>query len=143
MDILTASDDHSAKYKSSISQKRDHFLSVYVQGKWVPISFDSLDYIYCECVESHPAVISDGDDIGFDFPVQQCTFYTDQYVYHDEHTVELRALPHWFGEGYYQKAIDKDALVNSDTNSLGTRNKYTLNIGLDYAEADDTLEAIE
>ena len=57
-------------WHSSISQKKNT-LSVLVRGEWLPISFDSLDYIECSndsetkgCGKLHPvshkAILTDG-----------------------------------------------------------------------------------
>ena len=143
MEFVASDDDKSVKYHSSTSQYKDQPLAVYRGGRWQLISFDSLDYIYCDKVISHRAVVTDGNDIGYHFPVGQMVIYNDKYVYHDNKTTELRVLPHWFGEGYYLESINKYGFVNSDTNSLGTRNRYDLSVGLDYALADDTLEPAE
>lgn len=113
------------------------------KGEWLPISYDVLDYITCKKAASHKAIVTDGDDIAFDFDVSTCTFYTDQYVYHDKNKTEIRALPHWFGEGFYRAHIDSKAFINTDYESLGVRNRYDLRIGLSYALADETLKAIE
>lgn len=143
MEFLASNDDNSTKYYSSTSQYKGQPLSVYQGGEWRLISFDSLDYVYCDGVASHRAVMTDGNDIGFHFPTGKITIYNDKYVYHDHKTTELRALPHWFGEGYYLESINNNAFVVSDKESLGTRNRYELTVGLDYALADDKLEPVD
>ena len=139
MSVLVSDDDIKVKYHSSISQFKNT-LSVSECGEWVPLSYDVLDYIGCDRVKSHRAVVTDGDDIGYQFDVAEQVCYTDKYVYHDRDTVELRELPHWFGEGYYEAHVHEAALVNSDDESLGNRGKRITRIGLSYALATETLE---
>lgn len=142
MKILEPSEEQAVKYYSSISQHKNK-LSVLIRGEWVPISFDVLDYIDCECIKSHTAIVTDGDDIGFNYPVGECHLYIDQYIYHDEYGAELRTLPKWYGEGVYTQMLSGDAFINSDTNSLGVSNDYRLRVGLNYALADKTLPAVD
>lgn len=140
MKILESNDSPSVKYYSSISQhKHKNSLAVLKRGEWLPISYDVLDFIDCECVKSHRAFLLDGDDLGWHFPVGECKLYTNEYVYHNEHGTELRTLPEWFGAGMYQKALTMDAFINSDCESLGVVNEYRLRVGLSYAMADKTL----
>lgn len=129
-------------WHSSISQHKNT-LSVMQRGEWVPICYDVLDYIACEGVVSHPATVTDGDDIGFDFDVAEQTIFTDKYIYHDEYGIELRKLPHWFGEGYYEAFYHNSSFINSDESALGERQKEVRRVGLSYALASKTLEADE
>lgn len=129
-------------WHSSISQHKNT-LSVMQRGEWVPIQYDVLDYIACEGVACHPAIVTDGDDIGYDFDVAEQTFFTDKYIYHDETGVELRQLPHWFGEGMYEAYYHNSSFINSDESALGERIKKTRRVGLSYALAEKTLEADE
>lgn len=140
--ILTAEEKPGVFWHSSISQHKNT-LSVMQRGEWVPISYDVLDYIACDKVACHPAVVTDGDDIGFDFSVAEQTFFTDKYIYHDEYGTELRELPHWFGEGMYEAFYHNSSFVNSDESALGERTKETRRVGLSYALAEKTLEADE
>ena len=142
MKILEPSEEQSVKYYSSISQHKNK-LAVLIRGEWVPISFDVLDFIDCDKIGYHTAIVTDGDDIGFNYPVGECRLYIDQYVYHDEYGSELRTLPKWYGEGFYTQMLSGDAFINSDTNSLGVSNEYRLRVGLNYALADKTLPAVE
>lgn len=138
MKILTSYDAPTVRYKSSISQHRNT-LCVMKRGEWLPISYDVLDFIDCECVRSHRAFMTDGDDIGWHYPVGECKIYNTEYVYHDDHGTELRTLPEWFGAGMYLAAKRNDAFINSDTEALGVCNEYRLRVGLSYAMADKTL----
>lgn len=140
MKILPASDDRDVEYHSSISQYQGQPLSFYKNGQWVPLAFDSLDYINCECVVSHLAILTDGETLGYHFPVRKIRYITDEYVKHDYKEIETRKLEDCFGEGYYQKVVDKYMLVNGDDNSLGVRNDTWLSVGVDYAIAKKTLE---
>lgn len=135
-------------WKSSISQKKST-LSVLVRGEWVPIAFDSLDYITCDsdgfsdCNKyrpvSHCAIVTDGDDIGYDFNVGQCNFLSEKYVSHDHKEVVKKQLPIWFGSGEYEEHVDTRALINGDFDALGSVSYGKLRIGLAYALAKHTL----
>lgn len=129
-------------YHSSISQHQNKF-SVYQRGEWVPISYDVLDYIGCDHVESHRAIMTDGDDVGFEFDVNEMTYYTDNYLVYDTQGVRAEKLQHWFGEGTYEKHYTELDFLNADNGSLGVTNAQTLRIGLDYALAEKTLPADE
>lgn len=128
-------------YHSSISQHKNK-LSVMQRGEWVPISFDVLDYINCETgIGAHKAIVTDGDDIGFDFPTGSETLLSDMYLTGDLQTLVTEELPTWFGTGEYQKWVEARGYVNSDRDSLGHRTAQGLRIGLNYALARKTLEA--
>jgi len=141
MDFLPDASEHRTVTKSSISHARNNKLSTTNElGQFFPIVFDHLDYIDCDQVKSHQVIVSTVDELDYEYPVRECTYYTDEYVYVDEQGKELRALPHWFGEGFYQKYYDYNSFVNFDTEAFGTRNKETVQSGLHYATALDTLE---
>ena len=142
MRVLEACDNPVVKYNSSISQ-HSNTLCVLIRGEWCPISFDVLDYIDCEEAKSHRAIVTDGDDIGFNFPVGECCLVNNEYVYHDGDRKELRTLPEWFGAGMYEAYIKKDTFTNFDNTALGTTQEYRLRIGLNYALADRTLPSVE
>lgn len=140
IDFLESADERRTVTKSSISQAREHVLSVTNNlGQYFPILWDHLDYIDCDQVKWHQEMVSDSDELAYMYPVSECTYYTDQYVYVDEHGKELRALPHWFGEGFIEVFVDKNTFVNFDDQALGVRNKQTLQNGLHYVEARDNI----
>lgn len=140
MDFLPAADEHRTVTKSSISQAKDHVLSVTNNiGQYFPIVFDHLDYIDCDQIKWHQEIVSDSDELAYMYPVSECTYYTDQYIYVDEYGKELRTLPHWAGEGFYEVFVDKHTFVNFDDQALGVRNKQTLQNGLHYVEARDSI----
>lgn len=140
--LLEPVEKPDVRYHSSISQHRGTF-SVMKKGEWLPISFDSLDYIDCKKVVDHPAILSWGGDLGFNFGVDECVYYTDKYVYHDHKDTVVEPLQEWFGMGNYKKHIDRPAFINADNGSLGEHEEVTLRVGLSYAKADKTLEAVE
>ena len=130
-------------YHSSISQHKNK-LSVIQRGEWIPISFDSLDWINCETgAHSHLATVTDGDDIGFDFRVGEEVLLSDTYLTGDFEGLVTKELPAWFGTGEYQEYVKARDYVNSDCESLGHRTSQTLRIGLNYALAKNTLKADE
>lgn len=129
-------------YHSSINQHKNK-LSVLRGGEIVPISFDAIDYIDCNHVETHVATLTDGDDIGFSFPVDEQVLYSDVYATYDTQGVRQEKLRTWFGEGVYDKYFEERSFLNADNGSLGVKNKETLRIGLNYALANKTLEPDE
>lgn len=140
MEFLPDASEHRTKTKSSISQAKSTKLSVgNGVGQYFPVVFDHLDYIDCGKVVSHRTTISTSNELDYEYPIQECTYYTDEYVYVDEHGSELRKLPHWFGEGFYQAYVNRNAFVNFDDQAFGTRNKQTLQSGLSYVIANDDL----
>lgn len=143
MKILPAVDDDRAEYRSTISQFSGRPLTFYKGGQWVPLAFDSIDYVKCKCVVSHRAILSDPSDLGYYYPVTKSIYITDDYVYHDHKEIQTLPLPEWFGEGTYRKAVDEHALINSDDNSLGVRNVQKLSVGTGYAIAKKTLPPVE
>lgn len=141
MDFLPSANEHRLRIKSSISQAKDEVLSVQNgAGQFIPISFDYLDWIDCDQIKSHRIIVSTSDELAYEYPVGKCTYYTDEYIYADEHGKELRTLPHWFGEGFMEVAIDRNAFVNFDKEALGVRNVQNVDVGLTYVEAESTLE---
>lgn len=138
MEVLYHSDDRQVKTLSSIDQYRK-FIATYERGGWTPIQFDYIDYIDCGKVVSHPIIIEFGDDIGYNFPIGECEFATDEYQLFEKKEVELRALPECLGDGFYQAYEDTDILINFDGAALGTRNNYKLKIGQDYYLANEIL----
>lgn len=141
MEYLEIADRHEVVTKSSISQAKDTKLSASNGiGGYLPIVSDYLDYIDCDRVKSHPITISLTDELDYQYPVDECVYWTDKYVYSDGTRTELRSLPHWAGEGFYQTYVDSYAYTNSDSEALGTRNKQKVQIGLSYVKALTTLE---
>lgn len=141
MDSIPTANEHRTATKSSISQTREHVLSVTNnKGQYFPIVFEQLDWIDCDQIKWHQTTVSDSDELAYEYPVKHCTFWTDQYVYVDENGKELRTLPHWMGEGFYEAHVDRNAFVNFDDQAFGTRNKQNAQIGLHYTVAQDTLE---
>ena len=140
MEFLPDANEHRTITKSSISQARYNNLSATNNlGQFFPIVFDHLDYIDCDTVKSHQVIVSTVDELDYKYPVRECTYYTDEYVYVDEQGTELRTLPHWFGEGFYRAYYDYNSFVNFDTAAFGTRNKQTIQSGLHYVVAKDDL----
>lgn len=139
--ILEPTEKSDLVKKSSISQHKNK-LSVIKGAEYVPIAFDTLDYIDCDRAVSHPTILAIDDDLGYFYPVSECKFYTDNYVYHDGDRVELKTLPHWFGEGLYQESVKKYSFTNADNGALGTHNEQTLRIGEDYVTTKETLRPI-
>lgn len=140
MDFLPAADEHRTITKSSISQAKDHVLSVHNgAGQYFPIVFDHLDWIDCDQIKWHQEMVSDSDELAYMYPVSECTYYTDQYIYFDEYGKELREFPHWFGEGFYESSVNRDNFVNFDDQGFGVRNIQTLQNGLHYVESHDTI----
>lgn len=140
--VLEPDEKPEVFYHSSINQHKNK-LSVLKGGEIVPISFDAIDYIDCNHIESHTAILTDGDDIGFEFPVDEKTYCSDIYATYDTQGVREEKLPCWFGEGFYEKYFDERSFLNFDNGALGVKNKETIRIGLDYALANRTLEADE
>lgn len=141
MDYLEVADEHNVDIKSSISQAKDTKFSVSNGvGGYLPIVSDKLDYIDCDKVKSHRIIMSLIDELDYQYPVDECIYWTDEYIYSDGTRTELRTLPHWAGEGFFQKYVDTHAFIVSDKETLGTRNKQKVQIGLSYASARITLD---
>lgn len=143
MKVLPAVDNDRAEYRSTISQFSGRPLTFYKGGQWVPLAFDSIDYINCKCIESHLAILSDPSDLGYYYPVTKSIYITDDYVYHDHKEIQTLPLPEWFGDGFYQKPVDTHAFVNGDNGSVGVRNVQKLSVGTGYAIAKSTLPAVK
>lgn len=145
MKVLYHKDDQKVKVHSSIDQYKKH-IATYERGGWTPIEFDYVDYIKCigKCGEtmvvSHPIIIEFGDVIGYDFPIGECSYITDEYPLFDKEGLELRPLPEEYGDGFYQ-AYDKSQIVANfdEGKALGIRNNYNLKVGLHYYTADEIL----
>lgn len=151
MEVLFPSEEKNIKTLSSIDQY-GKFLSVYERGGYTPIEFDFIDYIKCiGCeggdkyeVATHPVIIEFDDPIGYNFPIGECEFVTDEYLKFDRDGTELLPLPECMGDGFYERALDGEEIVNFDNGTaLGTRNNYRLKIGQDYYLANEVLPAEE
>lgn len=141
-------------WRSSISQEK-HTLSVLKRGEWVPISFDSLDYITCENKEgccgqkkcntlkahSHCAILTDKPDIGYVYGVGECRYLSTILLTNDHIAIEKRPLPIWMGEGTYDAYVGTRAFVNADNEALGLVQDVNLRVGTAYALAKRTLPA--
>jgi hypothetical protein len=139
LEYLNDADEYTVKRHSSIDQYKS-FLSVKKGGVNVPLRFDKLDFINCDGMKTHQVIISEGNDLGFNFPVGHYTFFTDTYLIGDRKEVVVKKLPEWFGTGWYEKALNEKVFTNFDDSSLGERNRVDLRIGLDYISSDDILE---
>lgn len=145
MKVLFHDDDPKVRAHSSIDQYQG-FFAAYERGGETPIEFDYIDYIKCvgECGEkmviSHPAIIEYGDGLGYNFPIDECEYTTDDYAMYDNEGLEIRVLPEEMGEGFYEAYEKSNAIINDGCNSaLGMRNNYKLKIGLDYYRTDEVL----
>lgn len=145
MKVLYHEDEPTVKAHSSIDQYKG-FLAAYDRGGETPIEFDYIDYVKCvgKCGEkeivSHPVIVEFGDSLGYDFPIGECSYITDDYPLFDKEGVETRVLPEEYGGGFYQ-AYDKAQVITNfdDGSALGIRNNYKLKIGLDYLRTDKVL----
>lgn len=142
LEYLNDSDEYTVRRHSSVDQY-GAFLSVKKGGVNIPLRFDSLDWINCDGIKTHSIIISDGNDLGFNFPVGHYTYFTDTYLLGDRKEVVVEKLPHWFGEGWYEKALNEKVFTNFDGSSLGERNRVDLRIGEDYVTADDILDSAD
>lgn len=141
MEILFSDENPQVHVHSSIDQYRK-FIATYERGGWTPIEFDYLDYIDCNKPVTHPVIIEFGDEIGYHFPISECSFTTDDYQKFDYEGVELRILPDCMGQGFYQAYDKGEEIINFDGGSaLGTRNVYKLKVGQHYYLADEILPA--
>lgn len=141
-EILPPADKVDVEYKSSAYQHRNKF-AVWAGGEYRPIAFDEILGIDCGHIETRRVVVTDGYDSGFNYEVGHCHYYSDIYPMFDHREVVTEELPEWFGMGFYQRAVDEYNVVNTDTGSVGERNKHNLAVGLNYAVAKDTLPAVE
>lgn len=142
MAMLSSKDDHKVHRKSSIDQY-NNTLHIVKGGVSIPISFDTLDYIYCNKTVSHRTILSEGGDIGYHFDVGKRVFFSDLYVISDFRGTETAQLPAFFGEGFYDRYFSKNVLAVDDRSSLGTRNVSERKVGLDYILADETITPVE
>lgn len=148
MEILFPDEEKRIDTKSSIDQYRG-FIATYERGGWAPIEFDYIDYIKCiDCqggdkyeVATHPIIIEFDDDIGYNFPIGECSYITDEYLKFDQSRLELLPLPECMGDGFYEAYKDGEEIVNADDTAVGIRNNYRLKIGQDYYLGSDILPA--
>lgn len=149
MGVLFSNDSRNISVHSSIDQYHK-FIATYERGGWAPIEFDYLDYIECiGCqggdkyhVVSHPIMIEFGDDIGYNFPIGEQSYTTDDYLKMDRAEVVLLPLPEFYGDGFYESYENGEIITNfDDGTALGIRNNYTLKVGKDYYLADKILPA--
>lgn len=127
--------------KSSIYQHR-HMLAVRRGDEWVPIQYDVLDGVGCDCIQTHPAVLTDKPYIGYNFPVGECRYVSQLFVTGEQKGTELKVLPDFYGAGFYESAYDREVFVNACNGALGEKNDTTLRIGLDYCLAKKTLDPV-
>lgn len=150
MEVLFPSEEKRIKTLSSIDQY-SKFIATYERGGWAPIEFDFIDYIKCIGCEggdkyevvTHPVIIEFDDSIGYNFPIGECDFITDDYLKFDRNGTELLPLPECMGDGFYERALDGEEIINFDNSALGVRNNYKLKIGQDYYLADEILPAAD
>lgn len=139
LEYLNDADEVNIHRHSSANQY-GNFLAVKKGGINIPLRFDKLDWISCDGVKTHSVIISDGDDIGYNFPVGHYTYFTDTYLIMDRDKVVVKQLPKWYGEGWYEKSLRDKTFTNFDGSSLGERNRVDLTIGLDYILTDEMLD---
>jgi hypothetical protein len=89
LEYLNDADEYTVKRHSSIDQYKS-FLSVKKGGVNVPLRFDKLDFINCDGMKTHQVIISEGNDLGFNFPVGHYTFFTDTYLIGDRKEVVVK-----------------------------------------------------
>lgn len=142
IEYLNDADEYDVRRHSSIDQY-GAFLSVKKGGVNIPLRFDSLDWIDCDGIKTHPVIISDGSDIGFNYPIGHYTYFTDTYLIVDRNEVVVKKLPEWYGAGWYEKALREKNFINFDDSSLGERNRVDLRIGKDYVKADEMLDSVD
>lgn len=142
IEYLNDADEYDVRRHSSIDQY-GAFLSVKKGGVNIPLRFDSLDWINCDGIKTHPVIISDGSDIGFNYPIGHYTYFTDTYLIVDRNEVVVKKLPEWYGAGWYEKALREKNFINFDGSSLGERNRVDLRIGKDYVKADEMLDSAD
>ena len=142
MKYLPATNDQKVFRHSSIGQFKTT-LSVLKRGEWLPLVADRIDYIDCDRIVSHKAGISDKHDIGYTYPVAECTYFSDVYLLGHSREKTVEAMETWFGTGFYESFNNKDVIVNADTDSLGNTNVAKLRVGLPYCRAEETLEPVE
>lgn len=134
------SDDHKLERKASNLQFKD-FLSVWKGNEWVPISFDTLEGKDCDKIITRKAVLTDKPYIGYKFPVKSCRYVSESYLLSDQRGKELKALPEYYGTGFYESYYDRNVFVNAHNGALGMKDDITLRVGLDYVVAKESLPA--
>lgn len=139
MEILEAHEPHRVKRYSSISQY-EGMLAVRRGDEWVPVVYDVLDGLNCDHMLSHKAMLARKSFVGYNFPVKECTYVSERILAHTQKGTELRALPEWYGTGFYEADYDRKVLTNAENGALGVTNKMTLRVGLDYVIAHDHLD---
>lgn len=150
MEVLFPSEEKRIKTLSSIDQY-SKFIATYERGGWAPIEFDFIDYIKCIGCEggdkyevvTHPVIIEFDDTIGYNFPIGECELIADDYLKFDRDGTELLSLPECMGDGFYERALNGEEIINFDDSALGIRNNYKLKIGQDYYLADEILPAAD
>lgn len=135
--------DSTVKRHSSANQFASSPLVVMKGGIPIPVTFDMVDYISCDHVVSHRAMLGNEDDIGYNFPMLHTKKATDVYAVYDKAGVVIKQLPEWAGEGFYKESQSGKSLLTADTNALGVHNVEHLRIGLDYVLAEKTLKPAE
>lgn len=149
MDYLTDSDTSVAKRLSSINQYRN-FIGVMKDGMFCPLIFDQLDGIICGEVKSHPIMIYFGDWIGYNMPIQKAEVTSSTIMIADDEGESLQILPEQFGRGdcwhtsFYEEYHNREvAMVGDNGQMVGFQETTPLNIGLDYIDVNDELEAVD
>lgn len=142
MKIVEPSENPRVERLASNLQHKD-MLAVYKGNQWLPIAYDVLDGFLCDETLTHKAVLTDKPYIGYHFPVGKCHYLSEIYLKGHAKGKEVKALPEWFGAGFYENTYDHDVMVNSASGALGVVNKTTLNVGLDYVLAKKTLDAVD
>lgn len=138
-DYLPSANTRNLVAKSSIAQDKDHVLSVFKAGRYVPIAFDYIDYIDCDKVVSHQVIVTDSCEAPYRYPVGKCKYVSEIYLTSDKTEEDIKPLPCWFGEGWYREWVDKRAYTNFDDQALGVKNVEPVEIGLEYIEAKTTI----
>lgn len=143
--LLPPTPTETLENKSSIAQHAN-LLSVNEGGEWLPVTFDEIEY--AECVDScsdkyrikcHRAMLTDGDDSQFTYPVGTCHYWDDNYLLTDVQETVIKELPAYFGSGVYEQFVKHKTFTNADNGSVGIRQRYTYRIGLNYWTAKETL----
>lgn len=142
MQFVEPSEPRRTERKSSISQFSG-LLSVRRGDEWVPIVFDSLDGIDCKKIKTHKSALALEPFIGYAFPVGECSYSESTYLLSDQKGTELKKLPEWFGDGFYEEHFDRKVFVNGDNGALGVKNDTTLRVGLDYVVAKKYMKPIK
>lgn len=140
--LLAATEPRDVEYHSSISQKSGG-LAVWAGGMWMPISFSQIMGIDCNRIITREVYVAGDDDLGYNYPIEECHYVTDTYAMFDQNGEVIEQLPEWFGTGFYRRYENDSVFANFDNGSLGVRNKHLLRLGLNYARAKETLPAVE